>query len=439
MSEELEWQWHVGLRYARQIATYWPTALAYALRNKGLRSVTNHRFVELTTDGMISKLLSDRLDPVDIETFGKDLDLFGEDEHPFKLDLTPMALVEPVPGVFVASAIALFARNASRQYRLVAITLGDRVFRTEDAEDWELAKLFALQGAGVLTTLLGHPRLHFPIDAVNAVTKSALPSAHVVHQLLAPHLRLALCVNNHVLHGNGSVLKTKENRIYAPYPGRQGHHLELVSIAWRGLEGNSAFPAYRFAMKAPRIHSRYGEFCHAYFHTILRFTRRVAKEVTKGDREIAFWAKHIASWCPGFPSEEVIFDDDVLARALASFIFGASVAHSADHFLYAKMPMDQVPFRMRVAPPLEGARPPLDYRGMVTTFDQMKYAMCMKMFFEPYNVTRLDQTKYGFVSPRLAEAERVFRADLVRTERDLETRGVPIYVPLSQIAPSIQY
>ena len=106
-----------------------------------------------------------------------------------------------------------------------------------------------------------------------------------------------------------------------------------------------------------------------------KFTRGVVDQMSDLDwREVRYWADHIAIWIPGFPSGDALLgpgtDDtapnkDLLADAVAHFIWNATVRHSADHQTLHEMmdgrrdadgkvvvPARPVPFIMRVKPPM---------------------------------------------------------------------------------------
>ena len=52
---------------------------------------------------------------------------------------------------------------------------------------WSLAKAYALQGVAHHALFVVHPTLHFPMNSVNAITKSAVPMIRPLFQALLPH------------------------------------------------------------------------------------------------------------------------------------------------------------------------------------------------------------------------------------------------------------
>src|SRR5205085_6111315 len=57
MRERVDFALHVTLRYARQIATYWPVATAKALRSRYPEFVSDDEFCSLLYDTSMAKLL----------------------------------------------------------------------------------------------------------------------------------------------------------------------------------------------------------------------------------------------------------------------------------------------------------------------------------------------------------------------------------------------
>ncbi|MCA9579615.1 MAG: hypothetical protein KC668_29505, partial [Myxococcales bacterium] len=190
----------------------------------------------------------------------------------------------------------------------------------------------------------------------------------------------------------------------------------------------------------PEIHSPYGTFLGRYHETLLAFGRTVAASITPGrPHDVAEWADHCAAWVPGFPDASTIFDDEVLARVFASIVLDVGVSHSGDHYIYGQVDPREVPFRLHTQVPTPDQRTPPDPETLVTWRDNLNYKMCSLMFFAPYVVERLADIDYGFGTPALRQANVEFRAALAATETHLRNDGIPLYVPLHDIATSVQF
>ncbi len=450
-----DWDRHVGRRYLKQVLFDTVPSWLWARKHRGLRSVSDERFCAILCDGIFSKFLTPEalFDAPDHTAFGPYMDgtkaaPLGPEETWFKSDFTPMRLVPDDADSATAPSVVLFRRLADQRYEVAAIAVDDAVFGPTDKGAWTLAKYFALQGAGVITTLMMHPKLHFPSNAVDAITRTRLSDGSVLKQWLLPHFRLALAVNYAVLYGEQTVLKP--GRLYAPYPGTLDQHAEVVATLWRGMNHedgtpNRAYPRYRFSLDAPVVHSDYGRFLGRYHETLLRFGRVVggylsARRPAGGQPdEIVEWADHCAHFLPGFPSGASIYDDEVLARVFASLVLDVAVGHSADHYIYGQVDPREVPFRLHSDLPRPGQEREPDPGTLVTVRDNFNYQMCSRMFFKPYVIERLVDVDYGFADAGLREASLEFRSSLKATQEDLRNDGIPLYLPLDDIASSVQF
>ena len=445
-----DWNKHVGRRYIKQVLRDTIPTWLWSRRHPGLLPVSDTRFCEILCDGIFSKFLTplSLFDPPDHALFG---DYLKDAKGPglgggagwFKSDFTPMRLVASDSDSATAPSVVLFRRRKDLSYELVAIAVHDQVFDPSHAGAWTRAKYFALQGAGVLTTLLMHPKLHFPSNCVDAITRSRLPADGALSQLLRPHFRLALAVNHAVLYGTQTVLKP--GRLYSPYPGTQAEHDDVVATLWRGFNHpdgtpNRAYPRYTLQLEAPVIHSPYGDFLGHYHRTLLGFIRKVATQVvaTRSDA-VSRWADYCARWLPGFPDASEVYDAERLARALTSIVLDVAVSHSADHFIYGNVNEREVPFRLHTSLPAHDQLEEPERSTLVTSRDNFNYRMCSLMFFRPYVVERLANIEYHFGIPHLREANGQFRRDLSALQSTLDSEGIPIYVPLDGIASSVQF
>lgn len=440
--EQSDWNKHVAFRYVKQLLGETPSAFFWSLRHAGVKIVSDRRMTEILCDGIFSKFLTPTLDPEDLALFTPRVPGVANGAGYYRTDYSVVKWITPVNGCVVAPTVVLWKERARFEYDPVAIAVNDVVFLPSDGRGWDLAKCFALQAAGIATTLYMHPMLHFPTDAVNAVVKTLLPRAHLIQQLYLPHFRLAMGVDDAVLHGGSTVLKAGE--VYAPYPGNLLEHLEIVATLWRGLarpngNPNTAYPKYRFEIGPRVVHSRYGDFLKQYYDTLYRFGLDVAARIRPDDDLRGDFAEHLAFWIPGFPDPTEFAKPEVFAGVFATIVSDVAIGHTADHYLYGQVDIQEVPFRLRTSLPTSTNVPDFDPAKLTTWRDALNYQMCMKMFFTPYPVTLLADVDYGFSDPDLRDANLRFRNDLVETERRILANGTPNYIPLSAIAPSVQF
>ena len=273
------------------------------------------------------------------------------------------------------------------------------VFTKADGEAWRVGRYFVLQGAIHRINLIDHTEVHFPPDALNAITKTALSKQNLVQRLLLPHLWLSLPVNNTVLEGQRSLINRNTWYPWSPFVAKGDEVRKLLPFGWYGSDyyaqrnapddpskdayfdaPNSSYPPYSFEANPPVLPSRYGVFLNAYFNPVRKFVRGVVGHMSDRDWiEVGYWADHIALWLPSFPDGNALiavgpdgkrtYQEDMLADALAHIVWNASIRHAADHQTLHEMVDGRkrqqpdgstevvvkampVPFVLRVRPPL---------------------------------------------------------------------------------------
>lgn len=426
-------------RYEATLLLYPPVAALDALRDPAWRQTTDAEFVSLLTDSAYSKFLTPTLDPHDRLFFGRLL--HGEAAGWVKTDFSAMSLCTPLPGLYTAPTVTLLHKEAGapQRYRAVAIRLGDLLVTPDDEYTWPLAKLFVLQGAAHHLIMVVHPRIHFPLDPINAMTRRCLPRRHILRRLLGPHLRFSLALNLGVREHARSIARNRREELYTPFVWDEDSTWRLVSAGYKGLPGNSAYPPYRFPLGPLEIPAAYGTYLAGYYHALRCFTERVLHQVSGDDRDVRVWADEIARWVPGFPDGRAILRGGNLAAAAASFICHVSVMHSADHHDYGHSDIRRSPMRLRVPPPVEPLREPIEPRALAQWSDLFRYRMAWRMFFLPSTMRRLADTRYPFdpaAEPGPCEARRRLGQDLAEWDAHMPCRR---YAPLSAISQSIEY
>jgi hypothetical protein len=362
---------------------------------------------------------------------------------------------EPLAGEYVAPSVVIMSRPRNPapgheyDFRVEAIhiyvqSIPNGPYDSKlklipgDGKAWQLAKYFALQGALVRVNLIDHPMVHFPFDAINAITKSVLPTGNVVLQLLLPHLLLSLPVDNRVLEGAHSLLNRTANFPYSPYPAKGDEIRKVFPFYWVGASTPSnAFPPYQFATVPRDIPSKYGTFLNGYYGPILNFTKLVVDCIPDDGKDweaIRFWADHVASWVPGFPDGQAIYKNkELLAQTCAAVIWNCAIVHTADHWLMHQIFEDRLPtpyiLREPPVPACPGVDP--DYRPAARLIrDVIPARLCDLMFFEPHGTTQLSDFKYQFsnVPDRVID---IFRKSLTAADQRLHERfpefGISLY------------
>jgi len=445
-----DWQKNVGDYYISNALTYSKEAFEYSVKMLTYPDLDDARFTELIAHGLYSKFLCplDAPDEVLFQNFMRDTA-----REYLKNDLSHMRVVlntfESDFGTeYVAPAIVLLSRPKTRtpendfDYQVDAIALSHQakpgdpysmgkdmpVFKPGDGDAWKLAKYFALQGAIHRINLIDHTIVHFPSDAINAITKTVLPKSNLLLQLLLPHFWLTLPVNNTVLEGDRSLINRDTWYPWSPFTAQGDEIRKLLPFAWYGSDYYlaeddfwkdrvQAYPAYNFSLKPRDIPSKYGKFLNAYYEPILSFTRKVVQCIPQESTH--------ADW--------VEIRRETLASTLAAIIWNAAIAHTADHItLHAMFEGQQpIPYIMRVEPPKS-----LPYNQgaefLCWPNDIFSGRLADLLFYLPHNSSLLIDCNYDFNPnhPDLKNAISEFQKDLRATAKLLKAEGIDFGIKL---------
>jgi hypothetical protein len=445
--EAREWQKLIGNRYLWNIVSYWPEALWDTIQKPHMEEVTDSELNHLANQTIFSRffflLRDDYLTVSDAlyeGCFWKWLSEAKADDRFFITDFSLMETCICFPGTYAAPMIGLWkqpAGSASKHILAIFQKNTSLVFEPTDGPAWELAKYYLLHGANYRMTLSIHALLHFPMDSVNAITKTALPTHHTVFKLLYPHLQFTLPLNNAVLESPTSPVVNNQLYPYTAFTGEGEGFRDMLVSGYKGIEGNPAYPPYDFS-NLPPVYSDYGVFLDRYFYAFLRFTTQVVDLIPEQEWiDIRLWAHYISEWIPGFPNGKRIVEPGMLAVTLAKVMWDLSVAHAADHYNYGQdININKFPLRLRIPPPASRNIPPFDRKKLVDFWDVFRYRMEMKMFFAPTNVTLLKDVDYNFGRRELNILQNRFLSDLRETEATMPVKN---FIPLNEIPVSIQY
>ncbi|WP_106392233.1 hypothetical protein [Enhygromyxa salina] len=427
------------LRYLGQVTALTPIAAAQALQGPRAVAVDDERFRELLNATSFSQFIV-ALDGDDREVFADELAEYPA-TPPSAWAKIDASVVDPgfaLPGVHVAPTRTLLRWDGQR-FCPLAIHFEDRpraTFSPTDGAAWELARYFVLQGLQHLLVLVFHPRLHFPGDTISAITQTVLPQGHRLARLLAPHLRFGLGLDEAVIHHRRSVLHNSQRELYTPFPlTTEGTHRGVVQ-GMRGVPAKAAFPAYRFDAELLDARTPYGRFRRDWRALTRAFVAEVLDDLPADDEDVCRWADAIAPWVPGFPDGEAIRRGGALVDTVTTHLTRTSVFHTADHHSYAGIPINELPWRLRVPPPnvLRPAHVELD--ALCSVEDYFRHRLCHAMFFAPVVLEPLSRVRYGFHRPRLRAARREFVANM----DELDSRWAGSTFPASaEISAGIQY
>ena len=386
------------------------------------------------TETAFAQFLCPTLDPADREGFAPILARRGAEAGLFKIDATAMRGAATLPGVHVAPTVTLLERGP-RGFAALGIRVDGRLFTPGDGDAWELMKYFVLQSCAMQVFFLQHPRVHFPYDAIAAITSGVLPAGHRLRRLLSPHFGFQLAQDFAALYVTRSVAHNNQDELYTPYPTLRSGFLHLMKIGYEGMPGNSAYPRWSFQIGAPRVEQEYGRFLATYWDSIFRFTSEVLARVSAADPAVARWADACAQWVRGFPDAATLAREGTLAAAVATIIHNVSVVHTSDHHSLFLQPIRKVSLRLRVPPPERAQGFVLDRKKLVTREDVFRYHLGREMYVAAHVVRALVDVDYGFDGDVAPGVVSRFHDDLRATDRPSFHR----FAPLSRIAASIQF
>jgi hypothetical protein len=437
LGEWVDWWLKIGARFAFLWPVLTPVYFLSGLLHPGLKEVSDDEFHEYLTNSMMARFITPKLDKVDLEIFSSYMEA---GKNYYVVDLDPVRVVETFKGMYVSPTKTLLVEVGEEKFEILCIWMDKtaEVINPRDGDAWKLAKYFVLQGGALCATMVVHPLQHFPMDSINAVTKTALPKNHTLFKLLHEHMRFTLPLENAVLNFKMSLLHNDRWwKTYAPFPGPYQGIRDLLVEGFTGIHNNDSYPPFTYPRRPPKIYSGYGVFLDAYYETIYNFVDKVVKTIPPDDHYVSNWADYISNWIPGFPNGKEIRQGKTLTEVVAYYIWDVTVGHTIDHHNYGGMDVRKVPLRLRQAPPKKDTKlNPL--KTLQTPIDLMKYKLAMKLFFGPSVITRLIDAQYGFKDPDLVKAVKEFKQELVQTENSLKDKGLT-YMELKDIANSIQF
>jgi hypothetical protein len=366
----------------------------------------------------------------------------------WKYDFSAMKLVKPLEGMYCAPVICVFVQDAAGNRSCAYI-----VFRGESGDvpvfpsggySWNVAKISALQGAAYHMLFVVHPALHFPMDSINAITKTAVPQTHPLFQFLYPHTSYTLALDNAVLESPDSVVNNNaQGTWFDPLMG-DAYNLKLLFAAgYTGLQDpyyGDAYPAYDYMKPQMGFDAEYGRWLAGYFEPFLDFCKVVATEILTADKRDTYvtrWARYSSSYVQGFPDEKSILDKDCLAQAMAIFSWDVTVSHGGDHYSFGEnVPAPYKFLRLR--------KPPSDAItkvGDVANGDDLfRSEMAQQLFFGPHAMEpNLNDTFYPFTNPKLSAAQGVFHQRLLEVSKKFKYSDDTPFMPLVPKADKSDY
>lgn len=414
--------WVFGMGFA-----YLPVAAAYALRHRYREDVADEAIVRMVEHGPFAKQLREAAEdeiPAGQRAERWESVAFVADPFPLK------------PGMQGANTRAVFATREGRR-ALAAVKVDGAWFTPDDGANWSRAKVFAVWG--MIWRLIGvdHTRTHFPMDTVWANARRHLPEGHVLSKLLRPHGYLQQCVDHAVLYNVFSILRGHWWLPAACFPCDFETTGAFLSAGWAGLEQEPRhFEPYRYPLESPGGRTPYQRYLGFWFDALLDFVTEVVRAVPRDDVPTRRWAEACAAGLPGFPDPDALWEGQALARALTGYIHAVSIEHHVDHAVFSRFDMRDLPGRLRVPPPRRGCE--VAAGPLATRLDVFRHRMAWRLYYRERVFRRMVHVRYGFGTPALEAAERRWQNRLREADDALREQGIPVYVPASALACSLQ-
>lgn len=426
-------------RFQRQVAFTWIAAIRFLSRKPHLECPDDAAFVAHLTSSVLAYFVTDKLSDDDIAYLGAN----GVDPTSVhKSDLTPVSTVESYDGHFCTGSAVFLRETGHRQFTLIGIAMVDKDFRLqellrpEDGDSWSLAKMHVMQGATYLSLFVTHPKCHFPMDAIIAVTRAKLPREHRVRKLLEPHMYLQMPLDYSVLHIKNGPGFNDPRLYYTAFSGKGRSQYRLFEYAFAGLPGHAAYPAYSFGHLLRARRTDYMDYLLGYYEVVLSFVRTVVADL-EIDETLLQWAKDCAHYSKGFFGPDQIRDREQLAVCLAYIVWNCSVVHSADHWEIHDIPFPQKPTRLRVAPPFKkDAAYQFDVTKLTNVDDRLRHYMWHELYLRHWLLKRLCDVDYEFEEDSLKAAQRDFMANLASYDAANNRNR---YIPIREICSSVHY
>ena len=493
--EELLFDQTIGARYLESQLGYPPYAAQYAANVSDWKGVTPERLDNIMTTTVFTRFKTKMQESewkACIEAFKNDpevLDLLKTGTWS-KYDFSMMDMVKPIEGTHVAGTkVYLRAdcdataclhddpknhKKSYEGYEKIAKDYAASDFAPQDKykdvctiievdglhiyrEDtsFSIASLYALQGASYFALFVVHPSLHFPMDSVNAITKTALPMGHPIFQLFQPHSSYSLTLDNRVLESSNSVVNTSAQGTRFDPLTADAYNLKLLfGAGYTGLKkpyDPEAYPEWSYMNPQmansdhPYFTSFYGHWLAKYYYeAFLPFTRKVAEQIKNNkDPKMMDYTKHWASYLSthvnGFPNKEEIAACETLAEALAIYMWNASVSHGGDHWSFAnQITAVEKCLRIRRPPPKSRDEPRVDNakQQIFSPNDMQRARLAQYMFFQAWAIKpNLANIGYAVPDPELLDAAKKFKADLAAIN-DRLCRNLPVPHKKDPLAPS---
>lgn len=345
------------------------------------------------------------------------------------VDLAQVKDVETDEGVYLVGPKVEMKDNGEVAIRFSS----DEVYTPDDGGLWVLSKLHIQAAAAYLLPGRFHGNIHFGLPCVSAASLSSLEKTDVLYQLLEPHVRFTLRINNEALRVQRAQDRTKP---YAPFPVSGEEFVKSIAadVKQELMDPGLRCPPWSLQQEQmPFV--QYGQ---AYYSVVVDFVNEIYPGISESEKQR--WQHYMRGYIPGF-------ERHAINEAIATIIWQVSFLHSADHYaMDCLMQSDKYLFsKMRMKSPRQSGitrETPTDQVVKMACDAEDRFRLnvfggtFMRGHKHPLWSNTMDNIEYRFKEKALVQSARKFQSRLLETERALQEKELNI-CPLKNVFQSI--
>lgn len=305
-------------------------------------------------------------------------------------------------------------------------------FTPEDGRHWDLAKLHMQNSVFYTMTGYIHGDVHFVMPCAAAAAITELAKNSVLRQLLAPHLRFTLHINNEALRVQRASDKSKP---YSPFPTSADEFIKGIS---NDIHKHLLTPGFQAPHKVLLNQtSVFSSYCQTYYQTIYDFVAKVLPFIDNDE---------IEQFCQRVAWDVPQFDQYDTTHTLATVIWQVSVLHSLDHeTLFNVMELEKYHVGiLRMPEPEHHKDLPFNQQELIQRACSADDCFRTKVFAHTFAIghkhplwdNSLGKTRYAFKQTELQKISKEFRESLIQTDLNLCEKGQQL-TPISRLFQSI--
>lgn len=352
-------------------------------------------------------------------------------EQTVSVDLSVLETVKTDDDVFLKGPCLSWTLGDPASLR-ITYTNGES-YTPADGAHWSLSKLHVQAAITLLVPGRFHGNIHFGLPCTAAASLSRLNKKGVLFQLLNPHLRFTLRINNEALRVRRAQDRSKA---YAPFAVDGDEFVKSIAgdVQEQTLEPGLRTPPWSLQTND----FPFNQFGQRYFEDVLAFVISVMPKID--ELELQAWQQFMGTYIPNF-------SDQSPADAIATIIWQVTFLHSTDHYTYdSLLEANRYAFnKIHLSTPKEsGVLRDISDQQLVDMAchpeDRFRTNVFASTFVRghkhPLWSNTMDQIRYKFDDAELQQAAEGFQKQLKKTESKLEADGLNL-CPLKHVFQSI--